>query len=79
MLTLERCRTVARTHGITALDWLSRDIQEALRNCRAFGDAGIAYDRERESEYCDELCIVAQVRREVMGKPVCQCCGQVLP
>ena len=79
MLTTERCRSIARTHGIPALDWISRDIQEALRNCRAFGDAGMPYDRERESEYGDELCIVANVRREFIGKPVCKCCGQVLP
>lgn len=77
MLTLERMRHAVATYGPSSLDYVSRDIQEAMRECRAFEDTGLPYDRKRGSEYADELAIVAQVRSETAGRKACPCCGRV--
>ena len=79
MLTLERMRHAVATSGTIALDYTSRDIHEAMAQCRAFEDSGIPYDRKRASEYADELCIVATVRRETGDRKACPFCGRVMP
>lgn len=79
MLTLDRMREAVRFSGPIALDWTSNDIQEALRNARAMQAAGMLTDERRISEYHDELCIVATVRRELQdsNRKPCPCCGRV--
>lgn len=78
MLTLERMRHAVATYGPSSLDWTSRDIQEALRECRSMEDGGMPYDRKRASEYADELSIVATVRQELAkaNRKPCPCCGR---
>jgi len=77
MLTLAHLRHAVATYGPSTLDYHSRDIQDALANCRAFEDAGMPYDRKRASEYADELAIVATVRRDTAGRKPCPCCWRV--
>lgn len=79
MLTLERMREAVEFSGPIALDWTMRDIQDALAQCRAFECAGMSYDKRRESEYHDELAIVAQVRKETAKRRACPCCGRLSP
>ena len=75
MLTLERVRLFSRD----ALDYTSRDIRQALENCQAIRKAGILPDVKRESEYADELHLIARVRFERQARPCCASCGHVSP
>ena len=79
MLTLTRCRESVLIHGPSCLDYMRRDIQEALAMALSLDKAGMPSDRSRASEYADELCIIAQVRSETQGKPCCLTCGRVMP
>ena len=79
MLTIERCRAAVWIHGISCLDYMAQDINEAINLATHMESKGMPYDKQRASEYADELCIVAQVRREMEGRKHCPCCKQVLP
>jgi len=79
MMTVERLREAVAIHGPRCLDYVRRDIQEALTMATGLEQAGMSYDRKRASEYADELCFVAQVRKETQGKACCPACGRINP
>lgn len=63
-------------HGKSCLDFITRDLHEAIRCARDLDDAGCMVDHGRLSEYHDELCVVAEVRKLLERKPVCPTCGR---